>query len=205
VAGLKRSANGARRGSDSSVKFLEQMAVYHIGLLPSTVSLGVNALLKWLPIPLCLFALLSGSALAQNIADGTDNAPRPVKLVPAPSPGPVYVRCGALFDGKSDQLEQNVVIAIEHDRIKQVGKFSPPAGAQVIDLPKLTCLPGMVESHTHVFLQGDRKPGQYDAQLLKQSVAYRAIEATTAAHAALDWGFNGGLNARARSRRNRPG
>ena len=47
----------------------------------------------------------------------------------------------------------------------------------------------MVESHTHVFLQGDRKPGQYDAQLLKQSVAYRAIEATTAAHAALDWGF----------------
>jgi hypothetical protein len=178
-----------RRGSDSSVKFLEQMAVYHIGLLPRTVSLGVNALLKWLPIRLCLFALLSGSALAQNIADNTDNAPRPVKLVPAPPPGPVYVRCGALFDGKSDQLEQNVVIGIEHDRIKQVGKFSPPAGAQVIDLPNLTCLPGMVESHTHVFLQGDRKPGQYDAQLLKQSVAYRAIEATTAAHAALDWGF----------------
>jgi len=146
-------------------------------------------MLKWLSIPLCLFALLSGFALAQNIGEDTDNAPRPVKLVPSPPNGTVYIRCGALFDGKSDQLETNIVIAIERDRIKQVGRLSPPAGAQVIDLPNLTCLPGMVESHTHVFLQGDRKPGQYDAQLLKQSVAYRAIEATTAAHAALDWGF----------------
>ena len=113
-------------------------------------------MLKWLPIPICLFALLSGFAMAQNIADDTENAPRPVKLVPLPPAGPVYIHCGALFGGKSDQLEQNVVIVIERDRIKQVGKFSPPAGAQVIDLPNLTCLPGMVESHTHVFLQGDR-------------------------------------------------
>ena len=151
-------------------------------------------MLKWLFIPLCLFALLSGFALAQNIAEDTDNAPRPVKLVPSPPNGTVYIRCGALFDGKSDQLETNIVIAIERDRIKQVGRLSPPAGAPgvsptILDLSNLTCLPGMVESHTHVFLQGDRKPGQYDAQLLKQSVAYRAIEATTAAHAALDWGF----------------
>src|SRR5215469_5962865 len=146
-------------------------------------------MLKRLAIPLCLLVLLYGLALAQNIAEERDNAPRPVKLVLPPPPGPVYIHCGALFDGKSDQLEPNMIIAVERDRITQVGKFSPPAGAQVIDLPNLTCLPGMVESHAHVFLQGDRKPGQYEAQLLKQSVAYRAIEATTAAHAALDWGF----------------
>jgi imidazolonepropionase-like amidohydrolase len=151
-------------------------------------------MLKWLFIAVVLFALLSGFALAQNIAEDTDNAPRPIRLVPPPAEGPVYIRCGALFDGKSDQLESNVVIAVERDRIKQVGKSLPTAGAQgvsptILDLSKLTCLPGMVESHTHVFLQGDRKPGQYDAQLLKQSVAYRAIEATTAAHAALDWGY----------------
>jgi len=146
-------------------------------------------MLKRLPILLCLLTLLSGLALAQNIAEDTDNAPRPVRLVPTPPVGPVYIHCGALFSGKSDQVETDVVITVERDRIKQVGKFPPAAGAQVIDLRNLTCLPGMVESHTHVFLQGDRKPGQYDAQLLKQSVAYRAIEATTAAHAALDWGF----------------
>jgi imidazolonepropionase-like amidohydrolase len=146
-------------------------------------------MLKRLAVVLCLPVLISSFAFAQNIADDAANAPRPVKLVPQPPAGPVYIRCGALFDGKSDQLEPNVVITVERDRIRQVGKFSPPAGAQVIDLANQTCLPGMVESHTHVFLQGDRKPGQYDAQLLKQSVAYRAIEATTAAHAALDWGF----------------
>ena len=52
-------------------------------------------MLKRLSIPLCLFALLSGFALAQNIAEDTDNAPRPVKLVPPPPrwPGVHPLRC----------------------------------------------------------------------------------------------------------------
>lgn len=90
-------------------------------------------MLKRLFIPLCLFTLLSGFAFAQNIGEDTDNAPRPVKLVPLPPPGPVYIHCGALFNGKSNQLEQNIVIVVERDRIKQVGKISPPAGAQGVN------------------------------------------------------------------------
>jgi len=86
-------------------------------------------MLKQLSIRLCLLALLSGLSLAQNIAEDSANAPRPVKLVPPPSPGPVYIRCGALFSGKSDQIETDVVIAVERDRIKQVGKLSPQAAA----------------------------------------------------------------------------
>jgi hypothetical protein len=61
-------------------------------------------MLKRLAIFLPLLSLLSIFTLAQNIADDTANAPRPVKLVPPPPAGPVYIRCGALFDGKSDQL-----------------------------------------------------------------------------------------------------
>src|SRR5258708_1400086 len=99
-------------------------------------------MLKCLTILLCFFALLPGVAFAQHIAEDTDNAPRPVKIVLPPPPGPAYIHCGALFDGKSDQLEPNVIIVVERDRIKQVGKVSPPAGAQVIDLSNLTCLPG---------------------------------------------------------------
>jgi imidazolonepropionase-like amidohydrolase len=145
--------------------------------------------LKVLALVVLSLLLLTAYALSQNIADDQANAPRPVKLVPPAPAGPVYIRCGALFDGKSDRLQQNVVISIEGERIKAIGAAPTNSAAQVIDLSDQTCLPGMVESHTHVFLQGDRKPGQYDAQLLKQSVAYRAIEATTAAHAALDWGY----------------
>jgi len=101
-------------------------------------------MLKQLAVLLIAVSLSPSFLLAQNIADDTANAPRPVKLVPQPPAGPVYIRCGALFDGKSDQLQQNVVITVERDRIKEVGK-SAPAGAQVIDLGNLTCLPGMVE------------------------------------------------------------
>src|SRR5260370_8025375 len=103
--------------------------------------------------------------------------------------GTVYLRWGVLWEGKSEQAGRNVVITVEGERIKDVGAASPPAGAQVIDLSTQTCLPGLIDTHTHVFLQGDRKPGQYDAQLLKQSVAYRTIEATTAARQMLDYGF----------------
>src|SRR5512141_1406501 len=98
--------------------------------------------MKRLLIHLSVVVLLVGFAFGQNISEDANNAPRPVKLVPAAPAGPVYIRCGALFDGKSDQLQQNVVITVEHDRIKQVGKTAPPAGAQVIDLANLTCLAG---------------------------------------------------------------
>src|SRR5215475_15524386 len=100
---------------------------------------GDATTMKRLPILLCLFALFSAFGLAQNIAEDTANAPRPVKLVPSPPPGPVYIHCGALFDAKSNQLQSNVVVAIERDRIKQVGQVSPPTGAPVIDLCNLTC------------------------------------------------------------------
>ncbi len=62
-------------------------------------------MLKRLAISLFLFTLLPGLALAQNIAEDAANAPRPVQLVPPPPAGQVYIRCGALFDGKSDQLD----------------------------------------------------------------------------------------------------
>ncbi|HEY1433760.1 MAG TPA: amidohydrolase family protein, partial [Thermoanaerobaculia bacterium] len=44
--------------------------------------------------------------------------------------------------------------------------------------------------HTHIFLQGeDPAEGGYDAQLLRQGIAFRAARATVAARRALDQGF----------------
>src|SRR5262245_26913296 len=65
-----------------------------------------------------------------------------------------------------------------------------PDGAAVIDLSALTVLPGLIDSHTHVFLQGeDPAEGGYDANILNQGVAYRVARATVSVRRALEQGF----------------
>jgi imidazolonepropionase-like amidohydrolase len=50
-------------------------------------------------------------------------------------------------------------------------------------------MPGLVDAHTHVLLNGDITAEDYDAQLLKESIPYRAILAARNARIALDHGF----------------
>jgi imidazolonepropionase-like amidohydrolase len=103
-----------------------------------------------------------------------------------------YLRCGALLDGKSDTARKNIVIAVEGDKIREVGARdagSRAAGSDVIDLSHETCLPGLIDTHTHVLLQGDITAADYDEQLLKQSPEYRTILATVNARRALEYGF----------------
>jgi imidazolonepropionase-like amidohydrolase len=100
----------------------------------------------------------------------------------------VALRCGSLFDGRSDSLRKNVVIVLEGEKIREIAA-SAPAAAEVIDLSQQTCLPGLIDTHTHVLLQGDITASDYDEQLLKQSSEYRAILATVNARRALEYGF----------------
>ena len=50
-------------------------------------------------------------------------------------------------------------------------------------------LPGLIDTHTHVVLNGDITAEDYDAQLLKQSIPYRAILAARNAQIGLEHGF----------------
>jgi imidazolonepropionase-like amidohydrolase len=108
-----------------------------------------------------------------------------------PAPPPVrYLRCGALFQPESGQVQRNVLVTIEGERIKEVREGgTAPAGGQTIDLSDRTCLPGLIDTHTHTLLQGDITAEDYDVQLLKQSTAYRAILGTRSVKRALEYGF----------------
>ena len=105
----------------------------------------------------------------------------------------VIVRARSLIDGTSARPLPNPEIVIRGNRIVDVyvaGTHPPPAGAQVIDLGAATVLPGLIDCHTHIFLQGEvPAAGGYDVQLLKFPASYRVARAIVAARRALEQGF----------------
>jgi imidazolonepropionase-like amidohydrolase len=106
------------------------------------------------------------------------------------APKRIAIRAGRLIDGKSEKPLENPLILVEGDRIVSVTVHgNAPAGVQVIDLGNATLLPGFIDAHTHLLLHGDTTPEEYDAQLLKESIPYRAILAARNAQIALSHGF----------------
>jgi imidazolonepropionase-like amidohydrolase len=116
--------------------------------------------------------------------------------VEAQAPEPprrVLVHAGRLIDGETDRVRTDVGILIEGDRIKRIDAWSAfsgdAGGATTVDLSRMTVLPGMIDNHVHVLLQGDITAADYDDQLLKESIPYRTIRATAAVRTALMNGF----------------
>src|ERR1700720_1644850 len=109
------------------------------------------------------------------------------------TPGVTVIRAGVLIDGKADQPRRDQVIVVRGNRIESVSDTASakiPAGASTIDLSHATVLPGLIDSHTHIFLQGEAPAqGGYDANILKYPLAFRAARATVAARRALEQGF----------------
>jgi imidazolonepropionase-like amidohydrolase len=107
----------------------------------------------------------------------------------AAGPGPVVaVKAGRLLDPAQQKTLTGAVVVIQDGRIQSVGTSVPP-GAQVVDLSAYWVSPGFIDTHTHVLLQGDPTDVEYDAQLLKESLVYRALRATRAMRIGLEHGF----------------
>lgn len=108
-----------------------------------------------------------------------------------PASREVYIRAGSLLDVKTGQLRPHQVIVVQGERIARIGDQSEiaiPPGAHAIDLDRQTVLPGLIDTHTHLFLTGELH-GRYDEQLLKESWQYRTIEAVVNARLDLEAGF----------------
>jgi imidazolonepropionase-like amidohydrolase len=102
------------------------------------------------------------------------------------------IRAGTLIDGQSETPRKNQLIFVRGNRIEKIadGSAAIPAGAAIVDLSSATVLPGLIDSHTHLFLWGeDPAKGGYDANILKAGIALRAARATYAAKRALEQGF----------------
>ena len=130
---------------------------------------------------LCLFASL---LLNAGVVRSQTAAPSPSALT--------VIRAGTLIDGTSAAARKNQLIFVRGERIEKVTDASAaiPAEAQIIDLSNATVLPGLIDSHTHIFLWGeDPKKGGYDANILNAGIALRAARATFAARRALEQGF----------------
>ncbi|HYL91725.1 MAG TPA: amidohydrolase family protein [Alphaproteobacteria bacterium] len=125
-----------------------------------------------------LFFFMISFALAQNLKPAQDKT--------------IAIRAATLIDGVSNQPRHNVLIVIRGNKIVSVTDGgSAPADASVIDFgPNITVLPGLIDTHTHLFLQGeDPAVEDYDSQLLKHPYSYRAARATVSARRALEQGF----------------
>src|SRR5512144_2910986 len=102
------------------------------------------------------------------------------------------IKAGRLIDPETGTSAPNVVILVEGEKIKEVGaNLAIPAGATVIDLSKLTVLPGLVDAHTHMALTYKEQPenNYYYLTVVMDSTALRAIQAASNGIQLLNSGF----------------
>jgi imidazolonepropionase-like amidohydrolase len=103
-------------------------------------------------------------------------------------PKPIVIKAARLIDGRGGAPVTPALVVVRGNRIQSVGGVAPE-DAQVIDLGDATLMPGLIDAHVHLLLQGDVTTEDYDEQIFKESMAYRALRASRAARIGLEHGF----------------
>lgn len=126
-------------------------------------------------LPLTL-SLLAASLAAQQAPDTS----RVTLLVPA-----------AVWDGVADAPARGWVVLVRGDRIEAVGPAGDvpaPAGAERVELPGTTLIPGLIEGHSHLFLHPYNE-ALWDDQVLKEPAGFRMAAAVAHGAATLRAGI----------------
>ncbi|HEY3762483.1 MAG TPA: amidohydrolase family protein [Verrucomicrobiae bacterium] len=99
-----------------------------------------------------------------------------ISIPPATANRIIWLRVGTLLDGVSSEPLRNAHIVYDRKGIRYVGTDSPPADVMApsqqkpdLDLPDFTLLPGLIEAHAHLFLEGGELNADKRAAYLKQT------------------------------------
>jgi imidazolonepropionase-like amidohydrolase len=100
----------------------------------------------------------------------------------------ILIKCGKLLDTKTGIVLEKQNVLIKGNQVISISSSSVAADS-TIDLSNYFVMPGLIDCHTHVVLQGDITSEDYDVQVLKESIPYRAIRGTKSVEKALLNGF----------------
>ncbi|MEM7474150.1 MAG: amidohydrolase family protein [Planctomycetota bacterium] len=108
------------------------------------------------------------------------------------------LHCGRLINGKDGSVSKNVSVIVSEGKIESVedGLRVPPPGTKLIDLSKLTVMPGLMDMHTHLMTQHHKKVYSdkffmNESDFALRSVAYAKITLMAGFTTVRDVGDNG--------------
>ena len=100
----------------------------------------------------------------------------------------ILIKCGKLLDTKAGKVLENQFILLKGNTVLSISNTASKADS-TIDLSNYFVMPGMIDAHTHVLLQGDITSEDYDVQVLKESIPYRTLRASKSAEKSILNGF----------------
>lgn len=88
----------------------------------------------------------------------------------------IYLHCGKLIDGQSDQVQNEMTIVVEGNKISDIRKgYQTAAGVRIIDLKKYTVMPGLIDCHVHISSETSRNRYSEGFTLNTEDFAFRAV------------------------------
>ena len=99
------------------------------------------------------------------------------------------IRAGKFIDVDAGRALSNQLIVIRNGKIEALGEnISIPSGATVIDLSKMTVLPGLIDCHTHL-ADGDHDANSDPTYQLRRTASQVVLESIPNARVTLESGF----------------
>ena len=111
---------------------------------------------RWMRFPMVAIVLAACASVPQRGHEASS-----VAVVSTPfkaDSGSIALRCGSLIDGVAPRAMRDVIVVIRDGRIASVGGKAPPRDLPMLDLRDHTCMPGLIDMHTHVTERPDDFP-----------------------------------------------